>query len=168
MADVNIPVGEVFTSPQLAGTGGILHVKKVYLNGLQFRDLKLVFDLARLLITPARILKPKKRTGNILKIISSTTIRRSPMGEFAIGTNTTAYVAALKYGIADKLPILIAEKWDRILLWAIPVTAGQRIHRYIIRMEKKSSPGIMRFPRLRKDDVMPCLLWLSYRYYHTL
>ena len=32
------------------------------------------------------------------------------MGEFAIGTNTTAYVAALKYGIADKLPILIAEK----------------------------------------------------------
>ena len=33
-----------------------------------------------------------------------------PMGEFAIGTNTTAYVAALKYGIADKLPILIAEK----------------------------------------------------------
>ena len=32
------------------------------------------------------------------------------MGEFAIGTNTTAYVAAEKYGIADKLPILIAEK----------------------------------------------------------
>ena len=32
------------------------------------------------------------------------------MGEFAIGTNTTAYVAAQKYNIADKLPILIAEK----------------------------------------------------------
>ena len=32
------------------------------------------------------------------------------MGEFAIGTNTTAYVTAEKYGIADKLPILIAEK----------------------------------------------------------
>ena len=32
------------------------------------------------------------------------------MGEFAIGTNTTAYVAAKKYNIADKLPILIAEK----------------------------------------------------------
>ena len=28
VADVNIPVGEVFTSPVLAGTGGILHVKK--------------------------------------------------------------------------------------------------------------------------------------------
>ena len=41
VADVNIPVGEVFTSPVLAGTGGVLHVKKVYLNGLQFKDLKL-------------------------------------------------------------------------------------------------------------------------------
>ena len=33
-----------------------------------------------------------------------------PMGEFAIGTNTTAYRMAKKYQIADKLPILIAEK----------------------------------------------------------
>ena len=33
-----------------------------------------------------------------------------PIGEFAIGTNTTAYVAGKKYGIEDKLPILIAEK----------------------------------------------------------
>ena len=33
-----------------------------------------------------------------------------PIGEFAIGTNTTAYVMARKYHIEDKLPILIAEK----------------------------------------------------------
>ena len=33
-----------------------------------------------------------------------------PMGEFAIGTNTTAYMAGRKYNINDKLPILIAEK----------------------------------------------------------
>ena len=32
------------------------------------------------------------------------------MGEFAIGTNTTAYAMAEKYQIGDKLPILIAEK----------------------------------------------------------
>ena len=32
------------------------------------------------------------------------------MGEFAIGTNTTAYRMAKDYNIADKLPILIAEK----------------------------------------------------------
>ena len=33
-----------------------------------------------------------------------------PIGEFAIGTNTTAYVMANKYNIVDKLPILIVEK----------------------------------------------------------
>ncbi len=33
-----------------------------------------------------------------------------PLGEFAIGTNTTAFSVARKYGIEDKLPILIAEK----------------------------------------------------------
>jgi len=33
-----------------------------------------------------------------------------PLGEFAIGTNTTAYVVAKKYGVEDKFPILIAEK----------------------------------------------------------
>ncbi len=33
-----------------------------------------------------------------------------PMGEFAIGTNTTAYAVSVKYGIEDKFPILIAEK----------------------------------------------------------
>ena len=33
-----------------------------------------------------------------------------PLGEFAIGTNTTAYITARKYGIEDKMPILIAEK----------------------------------------------------------
>ncbi|MFQ8842292.1 MAG: hypothetical protein ACLR8P_16710 [Clostridium fessum] len=39
MADVNIPVGEVFTSPQLAGTNGLLHVGSVYIGEFQFRDL---------------------------------------------------------------------------------------------------------------------------------
>ena len=33
-----------------------------------------------------------------------------PIGEFAIGTNTTAYAMGRKYNISHKLPILIAEK----------------------------------------------------------
>ncbi|MGN1378042.1 MAG: aminopeptidase, partial [Dorea sp.] len=43
VADVNIPVGEVFTSPVLEGTNGVLHVSKVYLNDLQYRDLEITF-----------------------------------------------------------------------------------------------------------------------------
>ena len=33
-----------------------------------------------------------------------------PLGEFAIGTNTTAYAMAERFGIIHKLPILIVEK----------------------------------------------------------
>ena len=44
VADVNIPVGEVFTSPQLAGTSGVLQVKEVYLGELQFVNLSIAFE----------------------------------------------------------------------------------------------------------------------------
>ena len=72
VADCNIPVGEVFTSPKLAGTNGVLEVTETFLAGLYYKSL--------------------------------------PLGEFAIGTNTTAYAVSEKYGIGDQLPVLIAEK----------------------------------------------------------
>ena len=43
VADVNIPVGEVFTSPVLKGTEGVLHVKKVYLRDLSYENLEITF-----------------------------------------------------------------------------------------------------------------------------
>ncbi|MEE1314341.1 MAG: aminopeptidase [Faecalimonas sp.] len=110
VADVNIPVGEVFTSPVLEGTKGVLHVSKVYLNELQYRDLKIVFEDGKI---------SSYRCGNFeseeegKKYIKSNLLQNHetlPLGEFAIGTNTTAYVMAKKYQIEEKLPILIAEK----------------------------------------------------------
>lgn len=44
LADVNIPLGEVFTSPKLTGTHGVLNVSEVYLNDLKYVDLKLTFE----------------------------------------------------------------------------------------------------------------------------
>jgi len=41
LADVNIPLGEVFTSPVLKGTNGILHVSEVYLGELKYKDLEI-------------------------------------------------------------------------------------------------------------------------------
>ncbi|MDC7291154.1 aminopeptidase [Blautia schinkii] len=110
VADVNIPVGEVFTSPQLAGTGGVLHVKKVYLNGLQFKDLKLVFDCGQIIDYSCANFEDEAEGRKFIEDNILFHHEKLPMGEFAIGTNTTAYVVAQKYGIADKLPILIAEK----------------------------------------------------------
>lgn len=43
VADVNIPVGEVFTSPVLEKTTGILFVGQVYLNGLNYENLEIRF-----------------------------------------------------------------------------------------------------------------------------
>ena len=110
MADVNIPVGEVFTSPVLAGTGGVLHVKKVYLNGLQFKDLKLVFDCGQVIDYSCSNFETEEENRAYIEDNILFHHNKIPMGEFAIGTNTTAYVVAEKYGIEDKLPILIAEK----------------------------------------------------------
>ena len=110
VADVNIPVGEVFTSPCLEGTEGVLNVSRVYLEGLQFRDLKLTFSEGRITGYTCGNFESEEENrkyiyDNVLK--NHDTL---PLGEFAIGTNTAAYVAARKYGIEDKMPILIAEK----------------------------------------------------------
>lgn len=110
VADVNIPVGEVFTSPVLEGTEGVLHVSSVYLNELQYLDLKLHFRDGKI---------TDYHCGNFAreedgrKYIAENVLHNHetlPLGEFAIGTNTTAYVAGRKYQIEDKMPILIAEK----------------------------------------------------------
>ena len=37
VADCNIPVGEVFTSPKLAGTNGVLEGTETFLAGLYYR-----------------------------------------------------------------------------------------------------------------------------------
>ena len=44
---MNIPLGEVFTSPVLTGTEGLLHVKQVYIEGYSFRDLRMEFKDGR-------------------------------------------------------------------------------------------------------------------------
>ncbi len=110
VADVNIPVGEVFTSPVLEGTSGVLHVSRVYLEGLEYNDLELTFQDGMITDYRCGNFRDEEQGrryiyDNVLK--NHETL---PLGEFAIGTNTTAYVAAKKYGIENKMPILIAEK----------------------------------------------------------
>lgn len=153
VADVNIPVGEVFTSPVLAGTGGTLHVKKVYLNGLQFKDLKLVFDCGQVIDYTCGNFEKEEDNR---KYIEDNILFHHPklaMGEFAIGTNTTAYVAAEKYGIGDKLPILIAEKMgphfavgDTCYSWAEDTPVYNPDGKEIIARDNEIS-------ELRKEDV---------------
>ncbi len=110
VADVNIPVGEVFTSPVLKGTNGTLNVSKVYLNELEYRNLTVCFQDG--MICDYNCSNFEDEATNKKYVKENVLYHREtlPMGEFAIGTNTTAYVIARKWGIENKLPILIAEK----------------------------------------------------------
>ena len=110
VADVNIPVGEVFTSPVLEGTNGVLHVTRVFLNGLEYKDLEITFENGKIQNYNCANFATEEENRAFIKENILFRHKTLPLGEFAIGTNTTAYVAAKKLGVESKMPILIAEK----------------------------------------------------------
>ena len=109
-ADVNIPVGEVFTSPKLTGTKGVLNVSEVYLNDLKFKNLMLTFEDGKITEYTCDNFETEEENKEYIKENVLFNRETLPIGEFAIGTNTTAYVMANAYNIVYKLPILIVEK----------------------------------------------------------
>ena len=110
VADVNIPVGEVFTSPVLEGTNGKLHVSRVFLNELEYHNLEIDFQDGMIADYTCTNFDSEEENKAYVKENVLYNHDTLPMGEFAIGTNTTAYMTAKKYNIANLFPILIAEK----------------------------------------------------------
>lgn len=110
VADVNIPVGEVFTSPVLKGTTGKLFVSQVFLHELKYLNLDIDFEDGVITNYTCTNFEDEAECKKYIKDNVLKNHDTLPMGEFAIGTNTTAYRMAKDYDIADKLPILIAEK----------------------------------------------------------
>ncbi len=109
-ADVNIPLGEVFTSPKLKGTNGLLHVRQAYLDGNCYRDLRVRFCDGMISDYSCNNFATEEENRQYFRENVMKNRETLPMGEFAIGTNTTAYQMAKKFGIWQVLPILIAEK----------------------------------------------------------
>ena len=110
VADVNIPLGEVFTSPVLAATEGVLEVSSVYIGGIQFQELHMEFEDGRTTVFSCKNFEDPEEGRALIKQVILKNHDSLPMGEFAIGTNTVAYAMAQRFGIIDKLPILIVEK----------------------------------------------------------
>lgn len=110
LADVNVPVGEVFTSPKLKGTNGILNVSEIYLQGWKFVDLLIEIKDGMIEKCTCKNFASEKENEEYVNEHLLYDNASLPMGEFAIGTNTYAYVMGNKYKINDKLDILIAEK----------------------------------------------------------
>ena len=109
-ADVNIPAGEVFTSPVLAGTDGTLHVTSVFLGSTEYKNLEIVFKDGKTTAYSCENYASKDENEKFIKENLLKNHEWLPLGEFAIGTNTIAYTMGKKFGIAEVLPILIAEK----------------------------------------------------------
>ena len=110
VADVNIPVGEVFTSPVLKGTEGVLNVSEVYLFGLNYIDLEITFKDGMITDYSCKNFDDEEENKKYIRENILHNHDTLPMGEFAIGTNTTAYRMARDYGIEARMPILIGEK----------------------------------------------------------
>jgi len=109
-ADVNVPVGEVYTTPVLSGTEGLLHVKDIYLTGLRYKDLKLWFKEGMVVQYACKNFETDQENLTYIEETLLYPHATLPLGEFAIGTNTVAYMMAKKYDIHPLLPILIGEK----------------------------------------------------------
>ena len=153
VADVNIPVGEVFTSPQLKGTKGLLHVTKVYLNELCYHNLEVEFEDGMICGYHCSNFETEEENLKYIKENILYNHESLPMGEFAIGTNTTAYMVGRKFHINDRLPILIAEKTgphfavgDTCYSWAEDTKVYNSDGREIIPRDNEVSI-------LRKEDV---------------
>lgn len=110
LADVNIPLGEVFTSPKLKGTQGLLHVSEVYLGKLKYKNFEMTFEDGKVKDYNCSNFDSEEENKIYIKENVLYNHEILPIGEFAIGTNTTAYAMAGKFGAVYKLPILIVEK----------------------------------------------------------
>lgn len=153
VADVNIPVGEVFTSPKLMGTGGVLHVTGVYLDGLFYKDLELTFRDGMIVDYTCKNYEDEAENRRYIRENVLYHHDTLPMGEFAVGTNTTAYVAARKYRMGALMPILIAEKMgphfavgDTCFSWEEDVITRNPDGKRMIAKENECSA-------LRREDV---------------
>jgi len=163
IADVNVPVGEVFTSPKLKGTNGTLHVSEVYLNGLKYENIKLTFVDGMVDTYTCSNFGDDEEANK--KFVHENLIhphKTLPIGEFAIGTNTTAYVMAKKYKIGNLLPILIAEKMgphfaigDTCFSWSEDISVFNSNGKEIVARDNEISI-------LRKEDISK-----AYTFKHT-
>lgn len=153
LADVNIPVGEVYTSPVLTGTNGMLFVEEVFLKSLKYMNLEITFKDGFIDSYTCGNFEDEEACKNYVHenlILPHDTL---PLGEFAIGTNTTAYVMAQKFQIMDILPILITEKMgphfaigDTCFMWGEDVPVYNSNGKEVVARDNEKSI-------LRKTDI---------------
>jgi len=108
--DINIPHGEMFTTPMLKGTNGILNVKEIYMRDKYYKNLKLAFYNGRVVDYGCSNFDNEEKNKKYVFDNLLNSVENAPMGELSIGTNTLAYRIAEDLNLFPRLPILLAEK----------------------------------------------------------
>jgi hypothetical protein len=94
----------------LTGTEGVLNVRSVFIEGIQFHDLRIVFENGRVTEYSCKNFEDPEASKALIRRVIFGEKENLPIGEFAIGTNTLAYKMIEKSKIGARMPILIAEK----------------------------------------------------------
>lgn len=102
-------------------------MSSVYLNDIKFNNLTVWFEDGFVKDYTCTNFDDEAKNRELFKANVLYDHETLPLGEFAIGTNTTAYVFANKHDIVYKLPILIVERWDHILQSVTHAIQGQKM-----------------------------------------
>lgn len=109
-AATNVPVGEVYTSPQLKNSNGIIHIQKIRISKIEFIDMMITIKDGFVSDYTCKNFKNEEENRKFMKQHIFHNLDSLPIGEFALGTNTYAYAIAKKDEILYKLHTLIYEK----------------------------------------------------------
>lgn len=112
LADLNFPVGEVFTTPKLDETAGILHIPgELFFNGLPYKELYLKYENGRIVDYGCSNFDDAQQCKNYMAENLFNNKPELPMGEFAIGTNKILDRMVRDHNIPQsKLSVLLIEK----------------------------------------------------------
>lgn len=112
LADLNFPVGEVFTTPALKGTDGTLHIPgTLFFAGLPYKEFTLVYRDGRIADYGCSNFDDPARGRQYIEENLFRKRESLPMGEFAIGTNRILDRMVRDHSIpSQKLSVLLIEK----------------------------------------------------------
>ena len=139
--------------PHLKGTNGILHVAETFQKELLYKNLRITFKEGYVSEYSCNNFETQEENKKYIEQNLLFPHKTLPIGEFAIGTNTLAYVFSRKYDILNVLPILISEKTaPHFALGDTCFARGEEAKRYNIYNKKQVMACDNEKSILRKSD----------------
>lgn len=106
----NLPAGEIYCTPNLNGTNGIIHLNKTFINNDVIVDLFLKIENGMIVEYNCKNFLTEEENIKFLDEKLFENKGRMPISEFAIGTNKKLYDLLKSYHLLDKVPVIILEK----------------------------------------------------------